>query len=114
PLTMKTLPLAVSRPSMNEGPRLPVARLRVTELASGWTNLVLSLGPLLNVFQLMIARSLDWLSVTAEVPVPRTAAVPMPTVGPSGLASAGIAPSGMSAVVAKRRLRTRGDIAAVP
>ena len=43
----------------------------------------------LNVFQLMIARSLVWLTITEFVPTPLTVAEPPTTLAPVGCASAG-------------------------
>jgi hypothetical protein len=42
----------------------PVTRLNVTELAFGWTKVVVSFLPIENVFQLIAALLLDWLIVS--------------------------------------------------
>src|SRR5262245_11138107 len=70
--------------------------------------------PILNVFQLMIALPLDWLTVTAGPPWPWIVAEPPTTVPPAGPAAAGAAPSARSAAVVSRRLRKRGCMAPVP
>ncbi len=44
---------------------------------------------MLNVFQLMIARLLDWLTMTELVPAPLTVALPPTTLGPVGCAPPG-------------------------
>src|SRR5882672_10869955 len=49
---------------------------------------------MLNVFQLMIALGVDWLTITAGPPWPWIVAAPPTTVPPSGPATAGAAPSG--------------------
>src|SRR6516162_139311 len=74
----------------------------------------LSLTPILNVFQLMIALPLDWLTVTAGPPWPWIVAVPPTTVPPAGPPAAGAAPSARSAAVVSRRLRKRGCMAPAP
>ena len=65
---------------------------------------------MLNVFQLMIARSVDWLTMTELVPAPLTVALPPTTFGPVGWVLAGIEPSASSAVEVINRVRRRGDI----
>jgi hypothetical protein len=72
---------------------------------------VISLAPILNVVQLMMARELNWSTVTRPVPAPLTVATPPTTDGPSGPAAAGPAPSASSAAAVKSRWM-RGDIAA--
>ena len=58
---------------------------------------------MLNVFQLMMARSVVWLTMTELVPAPVTVAVPPTTLGPVGCAPPGPAPS-----VAQRQQRRGG------
>ena len=74
----------------------------------------LSLTPILNVFQLMMAFGVDWLTITEGPPWPWTVAAPPTTLGPLGPAAAGAAPNAMSAVVASTRLLKRGCIAKGP
>src|SRR4029453_7129988 len=62
----------------------------------------------------MIALLLDWLTVTAGPPWPWMVAAPPTTVPPSGPATAGAAPSAMSAAVGNTRLLKRGCITTVP
>jgi hypothetical protein len=66
---------------------------------------------MLNVFQLMIALLVDWLTITAGPPWPWMVAAPPTTVPPSGPAEACVRPSASSGVVASSRLRKRGCIA---
>ena len=70
---------------------------------------------MLNVFQLMIALSVVWLTMTELVLAPVTVAAPPTTLGPLGCAPPGpapsVAPSANSAVEVISRLRRRGDIA---
>ena len=54
-----TRPFAVSVPRISEGPSPPVTRLSTTEELPGWLKRTLSLAPILNVCQLMIALLLD-------------------------------------------------------
>ena len=104
-LTRNTRPFAASMPLIIDGPSPPVTRLSAIELASGWTKRVVSPAPMLKLFQLMIARDVDWLTVTLLVPTPVTAAPPPTTLGPSGLAMAATMPSGTRAVVASMTRR---------
>ena len=67
---------------------------------------------MLNVFQLMIALLVDWLTITAGPPWPWMVAAPPTTDAPSGPAVACVRPSASSGVVASSRLRKRGCIAA--
>ena len=60
---------------------------------------------MLNVFQLMIALRVDWLTITAGPPWPWMVAAPPTTVPPSGPAAAGASPSASSAVAASNTLR---------
>src|SRR5262245_37962298 len=75
-LTMNTWPLVVRVPLISDGPRPPVTRLSATDEALGWTKRVVSPAPMLNVFQLMMARWVDWLIVTLEPPCPLMVAPP--------------------------------------
>src|SRR5688500_566812 len=59
-LTIKTRPLATSRPRIDEG-ETPVMRLRIVDEEPGWVNLTSSLTLMLNPFQLIIALSVIWL-----------------------------------------------------
>ena len=69
----------------------------------------LSLARMLNVFQLMTALLLAWLTITAGVPAPWMVAEPPTTVPPSGPAAAGLAPSASSAqVIMSRGLESSG------
>ena len=73
--------------------------------AFGWMNCVVSPAPMLNVFQLMIALWLDWLTVTLAVPGPWTSAAPPTTVRAVRVRRrAGASASGSSAVVVSRRV----------
>ena len=106
--------------SLGAGPifLLPTA----TDELLGWLKRTLSLARMLNVFQLMTALLVDWLTITAGPPWPWMVAAPPTTVPPSGPAAAGVKPSGRSAQVvsnsfvssgfASSRLRKRGCIAA--
>ena len=67
---------------------------------------------MLNVFQLMTALLVDWLTITAGPPWPWMVAAPPTTVPPSGPAVACVRPNTSSGVVASSRLRKRGCIAA--
>ena len=58
-LMRNTRPFAVSVPRISEGPSPPVTRLSTTEELPGWLKRTLSLAPILNVCQLMIALLLD-------------------------------------------------------
>ena len=71
---------------------------------------VVSLVPILNVVQLMMARSLVWLTITEAVPWPWTVADPPTTLAPSGPAAPGSEPSVSSAVVVSKSLWMRGDM----
>ncbi len=57
--TMKTLPLAVIRPKIAEP---PLARLRMTEVASGWAKLTWAWLPMLKLSQLTIALLEPWVT----------------------------------------------------
>ena len=87
-LMMKTRPLAVMVPSITEGPSPPVTRLSVIDEVPGWLNVAEPPVETLNVFQLMMARSLVWLTMTELVPAPVTVALPPTTLGPVGCAPA--------------------------
>ena len=65
----------------------------------------LSLARMLNVFQLMIALLVDWLTITAGPPWPWMVAAPPTTDAPSGPAATGATPSASSAVAASNTLR---------
>src|SRR4030088_1044928 len=69
---------------------------------------MLSLARTLNVFQLMIALLLDWLTITAGPPWPWIVAAPPTTEAPSGPAAASLKPSASSAMTGGSRLRKRG------
>src|SRR3954452_21239135 len=80
-LTTNTRPLAFSVPSIWEGRSPPMTRLRITADELGCTNVVVSFLPMLNEFQLMIARLEDWLMLTVPVPAPVTVAAPPTRAG---------------------------------
>src|ERR1041385_1182320 len=109
-LIRKTWPLALSVPLMVEGPKPPITRLSATALAFGCTKVVVSPGPMLNVFQLMIARWVVWLTLTLGLPTPVNVADPPTTCGPSGPPAAGSDPSVKSAVEVSRMWRRRVDM----
>src|SRR6266567_7197897 len=69
---------------------------------------------MLNVFQLMTALLVDWLTITAGPPWPWMVAAPPTTVPPAGPPAAGAVPSAISAAVVSRRLRRRGCMAPAP
>src|SRR5438105_3816323 len=69
---------------------------------------------MLNVFQLMMALSLDWLTMTELDPGLTTVAVPPTTVGPSGPADDGSDPSATRTALISRIVRKRMGIAAFP
>jgi len=82
----------------------------VTEEVPGCTNVVLWPAAMLNVFQLMMALLVLWLTWTLALPAPVTVAWPPTTTGPSGPAEPGRDPSTNSAVLAKSRVWMRGAI----
>src|SRR3954468_16220988 len=110
-LMTKTRPLAVSEPMISDGPSPPVTRLSATDEALGWLKRTLSLARMLNVFQLMIALGVDWLTITAGPPWPWMVAAPPTTDPPSGPAAAGLDPRARSVEVAISRLRKHASIA---
>ena len=83
-LTTNTLPFAFRLPRICDGPMPPVTRLSAIELLFGCTNVVFSPTPMSNMRQLMIALSLNWLTVTLALPAPLTVAEPPTTCAPSG------------------------------
>jgi hypothetical protein len=71
----------------------------------------LSLARMLNVFQLMTALLVDWLTITAGPPWPWMVAAPPTTDAPSGPAAAGVNPRARSVAEATIRLRKHAFIA---